>query len=972
MVTMKQSIITGITLLLGWSAAANAALYTVMIDTDAEQNLLSDPGFESIAGTEPDAASTPWFTTGEGSAAHFATATNVAKSGSQSVGFLDYADNGAIVQTLNVQVDPAAYYNASIWMLTSEPSGGAGHTNTPALNASIFTSPTLGGTYTYRTGFFFNQENSASDVWEQFTGTIDGSTLSAYAGEFIQIRFVKANANASHRMYIDDAVVTETETRGHPKAVTQMAMGTGLVYSWEADSLFADGQISHILKDIGVGTLRWPGGTVVTYYHWDALTGNGWSDSWDPTYNPANNKPPEDFMDLDEYLALTDETGAEIMLGVNMSSGKEWGREAEGIAEAQALMQYCYDAGYDVKYVYLDNESYHGGNQYNSDPNGDGKNWTPTQYGKSFKDYAAAIKTVYPDAKLIANWNNDVKSSGFQSNMATMFSNAEGTIDYVDVHLYWQWNSGDWAIWKSQLPMKHNPGYSYESTITYANDLFATLGYPDTKVAVMEWNLGPGPWQTNSVHNNFKTALMQSEMQLQFLRGGLDIGLMYALHSPNVSPNEDKHILYGAAPNSTALWMWLFSKTIGKTVVQSSSPVAGIYILTAMGSEGELVTYLLNKTDTDHNIEFDVSGTTITDVSEAWRFKDDGTGKGTLQKIGIWEVGGKKRTTLQANTVNMIGFNYADADADGIDDGWEIKHFGSISTADSTSDADGDGVSDHDEALAHTDPNDPLSYLAIRKFTASAKPPAGLLIGWDTTTGSGGDYSMPGIAGELLMDQAYALDATAGSADGAFGSAISGTAVGAPAYAVRTVTPGSTDTLGIQIQNTSELDLQLDALHFDYSPFFGAGPRDITLIYAGGDLSVTTGTVVNKVSGVPVNGKTGDYADFDWSLTNLTDSVLAPGETATFKLVASNAGNPSSSGGFDNVAVSGDLIGGDYLASLAWRGQIGKKYQVMVTTNLVSGAWDPATPLTDGTPAETTITISNDEAAFYRLDVAPY
>ena len=81
-----------------------------------------------------------------------------------------------------------------------------------------------------------------------------------------------------------------------------------------------------IIRDIGMGALRWPGGAVVTFYHWDDLNGLGWTDSWNPAYDSADNQPPSAFMDLDEYLNLIDETGAEIMLGVNMSSGIEWDR----------------------------------------------------------------------------------------------------------------------------------------------------------------------------------------------------------------------------------------------------------------------------------------------------------------------------------------------------------------------------------------------------------------------------------------------------------------------------------------------------------------------------------------------------------------------------------------------------------------------------------------------------------------------
>ena len=55
----------------------------------------------------------------------------------------------------------------------------------------------------------------------------------------------------------------------------------------------------------------------------------------------------------------------------------------------------------------------------------------------------------------------------------------------------------------------------------------------------------------------------------------------------------------------------------------------------------------------------------------------------------------------------------ADSDADGIADWWERLHFGNLSTANATSDHDGDGVSDLAEYFADTNPKDAANYLKI-------------------------------------------------------------------------------------------------------------------------------------------------------------------------------------------------------------------------------------------------------------------
>jgi hypothetical protein len=225
---------------------------------------LTDAGFEGIAGTAPDTNSFPWFTVGEGQDGSFVTETNQAHGGSQSVRFTFYFDEGAIVQNLGLRVDETNDYVASIWMRTAEPSGNAAHTNAPALNGSLYTSPVEGGPYSFRSGFFWNRTNQVEDAWEQASGVLRGPALAACAGEYMQIRYLKANPNSTHRIWIDDACLEVAPAAGavvsidpaaeqHP--VTTMALGAGLVYPWHGDAMFADGEVAHIIQDIAIISL---------------------------------------------------------------------------------------------------------------------------------------------------------------------------------------------------------------------------------------------------------------------------------------------------------------------------------------------------------------------------------------------------------------------------------------------------------------------------------------------------------------------------------------------------------------------------------------------------------------------------------------------------------------------------------------------------------------------------------------------
>ena len=54
-----------------------------------------------------------------------------------------------------------------------------------------------------------------------------------------------------------------------------------------------------------------------------------------------------------------------------------------------------------------------------------------------------------------------------------------------------------------------------------------------------------------------------------------------------------------------------------------------------------------------------------------------------------------------------------DSDLDGVPDWWESRNYLSLTIADAATDLDGDGRGSLNEYLADTDPNDPLSLLAI-------------------------------------------------------------------------------------------------------------------------------------------------------------------------------------------------------------------------------------------------------------------
>ncbi|MGK0237332.1 MAG: alpha-N-arabinofuranosidase [Candidatus Pelagisphaera sp.] len=725
----------------------------------------------------------------------------------------------------------------------------------------------------------------------------------------------------------DTTVSIDPEKEEH--AISKMALGTGLIYSWNADEIYQSEEMPHIIKDIGFGALRWPGGTLVTFYNWNDLTGQGWQDHWNPNYDrAAQDKPPSTYMDLDEYLALIDETGAEIMLGVNMSSGKEWDREAEGIEEARQLMITCKAKGYDVKYIYFDNENFQEGNNYNRDDNDDGKAWDPTSYAHSFNLYAAAVKETYPDAKLIANAHNDVTGPNFRNHMLEMLPIAGNNIDLVDVHYYWQWATATWDIWKSQKPMKRKGNETYEISVEEGNKFLVDEGYPHVRLAIMEWNIAPGPWETDTAHNKFRTALMQSEMQMQFIQGGLDIGMLWALDVPSVDSTNDKHVIHNGEANGAALWMWLYSKAGGKTLVEASSDKEGVFVAALKGPSGDMAIYLLNKNDADENVSLNLDGYDLTDVSEAWRFHDGGKGLGALERIGLWVAESNLQTTLKANSLNMIGLAYPPAP-------------------------------------------EPAAPELHAKSVHSV--PEGILAAWDRSAGAP-DRFQAGIDA-FLGGRFYGVDTTAGSTDGDFSGGIGETDTAPSSFTVRM--DSDKNALNLEIVNRSGAPLMLDAVHFDYAPWWIASPKNVSLVYAEGDLSeVARGATLQSVEGLANLGmKSGDYYDFEWSLSGLADRVIDHDERVVLKLVASNAnpGGEWANGAFDNIAITGSSLPGRKEGMLfSWLAETGREYKLEKSSTLQSTDWQPASETVVGEPGEMSLPVEmGTDPAFYRLGVQP-
>lgn len=287
-------------------------------------------------------------------------------------------------------------------------------------------------------------------------------------------------------------------------------IGTNVIYSREHDALWSDGRVAASLKNLNTGFMRYPGGEVTSFYHWNKLTGVPFVDSWNPN-TPAASQPPHRWMSLDEYIQQARLAGAKPLVGVNIQSGHNHNRVADGVAEAVALVRYAKNRGYGVQHYFIDNE------QYASNAKMSAK-----EYADYVNLYATAMRKVDPGLKIVVNWQNRVDNG-----LKTILHIAGKNIDIVDFHCYWNWGDATFNNWRGRGAMTHR-GETYAAKIKAFRQEVDRAGL-DIKLAVFEWNLGPTANRAEQP-SPFQAALVNSEMFMQFVWGRLDAAAFWPLH----------------------------------------------------------------------------------------------------------------------------------------------------------------------------------------------------------------------------------------------------------------------------------------------------------------------------------------------------------------------------------------------------------------------------------------------------------
>nr|WP_296069261.1 alpha-N-arabinofuranosidase [uncultured Actinoplanes sp.] len=250
----------------------------------------------------------------------------------------------------------------------------------------------------------------------------------------------------------------------------------------DADGLRTD--VLELVRELGVTTVRYPGGNFVSGYRWEDGVG------------PRANRPrrldlawrtlESNAFGLNEFMRWTELAGVEPMMAVNLGT--------RGVEAAAELVEYCnlpdgtaasdlrrehgVAKPYDVRLWCLGNEM-------------DGPwqigNLTAEEYGRLAARAGHAMKRVDPSIELVACGSSNSGMPTFASWEATVLEHAYDQVDYVSLHNYYDPEKYDEASFRA----------SAVDLDSFVTDVVSTADYVRAKMrrskriklSLDEWNV---------------------------------------------------------------------------------------------------------------------------------------------------------------------------------------------------------------------------------------------------------------------------------------------------------------------------------------------------------------------------------------------------------------------------------------------------------------------------------------------------
>jgi alpha-N-arabinofuranosidase len=268
--------------------------------------------------------------------------------------------------------------------------------------------------------------------------------------------------------HLGRSVYTGLHDPGHPTA--------------DADGFRGD--VVELTRELGVSTVRYPGGNFVSGYRWE--DGIGPVEQRPRRLDLAWHSTDPNLVGVDEFMRWCARTGVEPMMAVNLGT--------RGVQEALDLLEYCNVPGgtrwsdlrrangaeepYRIKMWCLGNEM-------------DGP-WqighkTAHEYGRLAAETARAMRMIDPDIELVACGSSGSQMPTFGEWEHTVLTESYEHVDHISAHAYYWEEDGDLASFlASAVNMDH-----FVDAVAATADAVRAAGKHTKRIHVSfdEWNV---------------------------------------------------------------------------------------------------------------------------------------------------------------------------------------------------------------------------------------------------------------------------------------------------------------------------------------------------------------------------------------------------------------------------------------------------------------------------------------------------
>ena len=252
----------------------------------------------------------------------------------------------------------------------------------------------------------------------------------------------------------------------------------------EADEDGFRRDVIELVKELGVSTIRYPGGNFVSGYRWE--DGVGPREDRPRRLDLAWHSTETNEIGLDEFVRWLGKTGSELMYAVNLGT--------RGVQEALDVLEYAnvrsgsrlsdwrvangVPEPYDIRMWCLGNEM-------------DGP-WqlghgTAREYGRLALKTARAMRQVDPGLELVVCGSSNAQMPTFAEWERVVLEETYDEVDYISCHAYYEPIDGDYG---SFLASAVNMDRFIDSVVATADHIKAVRGSKKTiNISFDEWNV---------------------------------------------------------------------------------------------------------------------------------------------------------------------------------------------------------------------------------------------------------------------------------------------------------------------------------------------------------------------------------------------------------------------------------------------------------------------------------------------------